>query len=115
MIHHNATLVSLATPRVSDGSGGFTAGTTTALNGVRCLVDRPSDAVVVAAAGKVSNFEAVLYVLFSALPAGVAPVQDGVATYQLDGAASVSRKVARLFPRVKEGGLSHWELWLVQQ
>lgn len=114
MIHQNASFTSYTTPRISDGSGGLAAGTTTNLTGVRCLVDQPSQAQLVASVGKVADLAAVLYVLMSSLP--LTPVEDAELTYQLDGAASaVTRKIAKLYPRVKEGGLSHWELWLRQR
>lgn len=107
----NAILVSITSPRVSNGSGGFTAGTTTTI-GVPCYVET-SSAQIVAIIGQVVDVDALLLVSMSRFAAGVRPVDGGEVTYKFTGGSNVTRRVFKCGDQVK-GGLSHYVLQLKQ-
>jgi hypothetical protein len=110
----NANLISMTTPPVSDGNGGQAAGVTTTFSTpVRCCVDDPTQAQIVALAGKLADVTAVLYVPMP-LPGGYGPQQGGDAVVQQDGLASRALRIARLMPRV-HAGQSHYEMFLQER
>jgi hypothetical protein len=110
----NATLVSVTSPPVSNGSGGYTAGATTTL-GVPCLVDEPSTAQIVAVAGQIAGVNAILYVEKVNLPSGVTPAKGGSLAFKMNKSeTTLSRRIAKSVDREKVGGPSHFELWLNQ-
>lgn len=80
----NAKLQGIRSPEVPDGSGGYTAGTLTAINDVPCCVGSVRDHQRIAMAGRISEATATVY-----LPLSVGTIASRqTLTVLIDGDAS---------------------------
>ena len=107
----NANLISLTTPPVSNGNGGFTAGTTTTFsNPVRCCVDQPNFVQQKQLEGNLKDVTAVMYVA-KPLPGSLVPEAGSDVSVQQDNQTAIAMRVAKVMPR-EHRGQSHYEMFL---
>jgi hypothetical protein len=110
----NATVTAIAFPIPADAEGTIAYGADVAL-AIRVALAEPTSGHVFTMGALLTDVTSVLYVLKSALPAGLVPSVGCRVAVTIDGGASQILFASIVKNRQKAGGLAHYEVFLKER